>query len=218
MTASTARRAVATSAMLGTAMVVAACGTATPGQGTGAGARASTSASASATAGTPTPSRSQSASTVAATCAPSQLKAMVDTSQSGAAAGSVYVPIDLTNVSATPCTLYGYPGVSFVTSPTGNQLGRAAIRNPAAKSATVMLAPGARAHATLQVAQAGNYEPSQCQPVTAHWLRIYPPDQFTPIYTRFTTQACSAKLPATVGTQLSIMVVRPGAGTAGQGP
>jgi hypothetical protein len=141
----------------------------------------------------------------------------VDTSQGGAAAGSVYVPINFTNITGSTCTLFGYPGVSFVTSPSGSELGRAATRNPPTGT-LVTLAPGGVAHAVLRVAEAGNYSSSACVPVTAHWLRIYPPNQFNAIYARYTTQACSARLPAKVGSQVSVYVVRPGPGKAGQAP
>jgi hypothetical protein len=142
----------------------------------------------------------------------------VDTTQSGAAAGSTYVPIDFTNTSGSSCTLFGYPGVSFVSSPTGSQLGQPATRNPGAMATTVTLAPGEIAHATLQVAGAGNYSSSACTPVTAHWLRIFPPNQLTAIYAKYTVQVCSAKLPHKLGSQLAVYVVRPGPGKAGQGP
>ena len=80
-----------------------------------------------------------------------------------------------------------------------------------APAATVTLAPGAVAHATLQVAEAGNYDATQCKPVTAHWLKIFPPDQTGAAYAPFTTQACSAQLPNNIGSQLSISVIQPGA-------
>ena len=79
----------------------------------------------------------------------------MDLSQGGAAAGSTYVPIDFTNTSGSACTMDGYPGVSFVRSPSGAQLGNPASRNPAAVPATVTLAPGGVAHAILQVGEAG---------------------------------------------------------------
>jgi len=151
-------------------------------------------------------------------CATAGLKIKVDTSQGGAAAGSTYVPIDFTNTTSSTCTMFGYPGVSFVTGVPGSQIGRPAKRNPADQATMVTLAPGAVAHATLQVAEAGHYNPSDCKAVTAHWLKVYPPNQFNPIYTKYTAQVCSAKLPHGLGSQLGIYVVRPGPGKAGQGP
>lgn len=228
MTPSTTRRAFASSALLGAAMLAAACGAASPGAGPTAG---TTPASASATPGTVAPSaRSASPSASASAsqsppasaaaaftgCTPDQLRATVDTSQSSGAAGSIYFPLDFVNVSSRSCTMYGYPGVSFVTGPSGSQIGRAAARDPVVPATTVTLAPGATAHATLQVAEAGNYAASQCRPVTAHWLKIYPPDQYSAVFTRFTDLVCSAKLPAKLGSQLHITVIEPGAGKAGQ--
>jgi hypothetical protein len=142
----------------------------------------------------------------------------VVTSRGGAAAGSAYYPIDFTNISSTPCMMFGYPGVSFVTGQGGSRLGKAATRNSAVAPVPVTLAPGKVAHATIQVTDAGNYTRSECKPVTGHWLKIYPPNQFTAIYARFTTQVCSARLPQPVGSQLGVYVVRSGAGKAGQGP
>ena len=68
------------------------------------------------------------------------------------------------------------------------------------------------------MAQAGNYSSSACTPVAAHWLKIFSPDQATAIYARYDVTACSARLPAKLGSQLAVYVVRPGAGKAGQGP
>ena len=217
------RHALGMTLLLGTALCAAACSSSST-TGTNAASTPGSTPTASSAPGT-TPGPSQPASQPSATgsasasgCATAGLKVKVDTSQGGAAAGSTYVPIDFTNTSSSPCTLFGYPGVSFVSGVPGSQIGRPASRNSAVAATTVTLAPGAVAHATLQVAQAENYSPSDCKPVTAHWLRIYPPNQFNAIYTKYTAQVCSAKLPHQLGRQLSVYVVRPGAGKAGQGP
>jgi len=138
--------------------------------------------------------------------------------QGSAAAGSAYYPIDFTNTGSSPCTMFGYPGVSFTTGKGGSQLGKAAARSGGAPAAQVTLAPGAAAHAVLRVAQAGNYSASACHPVTAHWLRVYPPGETAAGYAAFTTQACSARLPSNIGSQLSVYPVRGGKGTRGQAP
>jgi hypothetical protein len=169
-------------------------------------------------AASPASSPASSGGAAAAGCASAALTAHVNVTQGGAAAGSTYVPIDFTNTSASACTLDGYPGVSFVRSRTGSQLGKPAARNPAAAATMVTLAPGGVAHATLQVAEAGNYSQSACSPVMAHWLKIFPPNQGTAIYARYEARACSARLPAKLGSQLAVYVVRPGAGKAGQAP
>ena len=216
------RHALGAAALLCTALLAAACSSSTSTSGTSLGSTpSSTPAASSAPATTPAPPSAPASATASAGvagCSSRALKAKVDTAQAGAAAGSTYVPIDFTNIGSSTCTLFGYPGVSAVDSPSGSQLGRAATRNPAASATLVTLVPGGVAHAIVQVANAGNYTPSQCSPVTAHYLRIYPPNQFTAIYAPYTVQVCSAKLPHKIGSQLSVYVVRPGPGKAGQAP
>ena len=209
-------RALGVAALLGIALLVAACGSSSSSSPPSSATSPSTAAAPSTPATSPAAPTSTPSAAVAS-CASSGLKIKVDTSQSGAAAGSVYVPIDFTNITGSTCTLFGYPGVSFVTSPSGSQLGRAATRNPPTAT-LVTLAPGGLAHAVLRVADAGNYSPSACVPVTAHWVRVYPPNQFNAIYARYKTQVCSARLPASIGRQVSVYVVRPGPGKAGQAP
>lgn len=233
MTSPAARRAVATAIICCTAAITAACASTAGSPASGQQSPTPAAAASSVTlppASTPalSPSTSspappspltQATSPQALTgCPSSALKARVATAQGGAAAGSAYYPIDFTNVSGKACTMFGYPGVSFVTGKGGSRLGKPATRNHAVAPVPVRLAPGGVAHATIQVTNAGNYTPSECKPVTGHWLKIYPPNQFTAIYARFTTQVCSAKLPQPVGSQLGVYVVRPGAGKAGQGP
>jgi Domain of unknown function (DUF4232) len=210
---SPARQTVAIAVLLWTAVLAAGCASASPSP-----PASPQPASASSAAASTTSAATPAASPRGSECASPALHATVDTTQSSGAAGSVYYPIDFTNVSGSSCTLFGYPGVSFVTGISGSQLGRAATRNTAAGPTSVTLAPNAVAHAILQVADAGNFEASQCQPVTAHWLKIFPPDQLSPIYAHFTVQACSARLPSTVGSQLSVYVVQRGPGKAGQAP
>src|SRR5262249_46343599 len=92
-------------------------------------------------------------------CATSGLAVWLGVGAGGAAAGSTYYPIELTNVSGSSCHLFGYPGVS---ASSGHQVGKAASRNPSAGAQTVVLAPGAAAHAVLQVTDVSNFPPSSC--------------------------------------------------------
>jgi hypothetical protein len=142
---------------------------------------------------------------------------VVNTSPGGAAAGSTYYPLNFTNTSNSSCYLYGYPGVSFVTGPSGSQIGEPASRNPAVAPSTVILPPGGTAHVTIQVVDALNYSKSDCQPVTAHWLKVFPPGQFSALYVKFSALTCSVKLPAKLGSPLSVDVVKGGQGQPGQG-
>lgn len=227
MTPSAARQSVTTALLLCTAVLAAACGSASltaggqssspPSSSPAAqGATPSSSPAAPSTLPSSSPSSPSAAATQA--CTTSGLKVVVNTAQAGAAAGSTYYPIKFTNTSGSSCTLFGYPGVSFSSGPSGSRIGRAASRNPAGKPVTVTLASGASAHATVQVAEAGNYSKSSCKPVTAHWLKVYPPNQVAPAYVKFTTQACSAMLPRSTGGQLSIYAMRSGPGKTGQAP
>ena len=149
-------------------------------------------------------------------CPASALKVTVNAGQAGAAAGSTYVPVDFTNTASTPCGLYGYPGMSFVTSGdgSGRQIGAAAQQNPGFGKVAVRLTAGGEAHAWLQVTQAANYPSSTCQPVTAHWLRVYAPGETEALYVSHSFSACSS-----AGVQLlTVMPVRSGQGVQGSTP
>lgn len=222
--AQVARRTGIATILLGTAVLAAACAS---NNGGGAAASAPSSSSAAATpsqAATSSSPAASSGSSAAATpstgtagCATGNLKAAVVTGEGGAAAGSTYYPLNLTNTGSSSCSLFGYPGVSWVSGPSGSQIGQPARRNPVITPATVVLAPGQTAHVTIQVVDAGNYDKSTCQPVTAHWLKIFPPGQFTALYVKFSAQTCSAKLPSNLGTPLSVDAVKAGKGKAGGG-
>jgi hypothetical protein len=187
-----ARTLLAVAVLAGSAALVAACGTAvstTSPSGATSGPGAAT---------TPVPSADPGGTPAAvsgpAPCTTSALRVSVSRSQ-GVAAGSSYFPIVFTNVSAASCTLYGYPGVSFVTGTGGSQIGIPATENPAHPRKLITLAPGQAGHAELQVVDAQNYPPADCGMVTAHWLRVYPPNQTAPVYASFTAQACTKARP-----------------------
>jgi hypothetical protein len=108
------------------------------------------------------------------------------------AAGSVFYPIVFTNSSGSACTLFGFPGVSFVTGQNGSQIGDAATRQSDKPVQAVTLSPGGVAHATLQVVQALNFPAAKCQPVNAHFLKIYPPNQTDAVIVSFDAKACAA--------------------------
>jgi Protein of unknown function (DUF4232) len=187
----------------------AASGTASSQQTQGAQAGSSSSAP------RVTPSRVPGPGSLAV-CQSTALKVVLDTSQAGGAAGSVYYPVNFTNTSAAPCGLYGYPGMSFVTAARsdGQQIGAAAQRNPAFGKLSVRLPAGGVAHAWLQVAQAGNYPASACRPETAHWLRVYPPGDTVASYVDVSLSACaSASAPL-----LTVTPVRSGRGVRGVTP
>jgi hypothetical protein len=162
------------------------------------------------------PSATPSGGSTLTACRTATLRITLDASQANAAAGSVYYPLNFTNTSASSCELYGYPGVSFAASSSGaaKQIGAAARRSSAFGKLAIRLAPGATAHSWLQVAAAGNYPASACQPVTAEWLRVYPPNETAAGYVAHTFDACSD----TSTVLLTVLPVRSGKAIAGVAP
>jgi hypothetical protein len=151
-----------------------------------------------------------------AACRSTALVMTIDLSQANGAAGSTYYPLNFTNTSTKACQMYGYPGVSFVTAGTGTarQIGAAALRSTAFAKVAVRLAPGRSAHAWLKVTVAANYPVSACDPVTAHWLKVYPPEETVAGYVSQTFSACdSASAPL-----LAILPIRSGQGAVGVTP
>jgi Protein of unknown function (DUF4232) len=127
--------------------------------------------------------------TAAPACPTSSLTVKLGLSQGYA--GGVYQVISFTNASSAACTLYGYPGVSLVTGPPYAQIGLAAERDTTAPVKLVTLAPGGAATAVLQVVDALNFPASACSPVRATNLRVYPPNQTTPVYLPDTAYGCA---------------------------
>ena len=169
---------------------------------------ASAAAPASGPAGTSGSSGTGGSAGGAAACTTAGLK--VSTGQSNGAAGSVIVPLEFTNTGTASCTLFGYPGVSFVTGAGGSQVGASAGQDPATPRQQITLAPGGSAHALLQVAVAQNFPPAKCKLTTAHLLKVYPPGQTAPLYASFTSATCAN--PSKAVRTLMVQTVQPGAG------
>jgi hypothetical protein len=202
----TAARVAAAAALACGVVLLSACGSTQAPSGGGAPATKTVT-----TTVTPSASPSSSAdpspsSTAAPACATSILHLRLG--QSNGAAGSTIVPLEFINESSQACTLYGFPGVSFVTKVGGGQIGNPASRDPASAASQVTLAASGRAHALLQVAVAQNYPAAKCHPVTAHWLQVYPPGQTAPLYLNFTSSTCTAKSVHI----LTVQTVQPGNG------
>jgi hypothetical protein len=158
-----------------------------PGPGNGSSPTAAASQGSS-----PTASASPTAAAGPAECSSADLR--VSLGRGGAAAGTAYTNLDFTNVSSTSCFMQGYPGVSLVTagSNAGSQVGSDAKRDPVYPAHAITLGSGQTAHSVLGVVTAANFPPSKCQPVTAHWLKVFPPDSTVALYIHFTTQTCSS--------------------------
>ena len=191
---------------------IAACGSTAPpaqapasGPGSTTAAAASTSAATTPATGTGTASAPATA-TGPAGCLASGLQAQLGASQG--TAGTIYQVIDLTNTSAASCTLYGYPGVSFVTGVGGRQVGAPATKNPAVAPAQVTLAPGGKANVLLAVHDAGAFP--NCRLTSVEWLRIYPPGDYGSLFVQYKTQTCANRS----NSILAVTAVSAGAGSA----
>jgi hypothetical protein len=154
-----------------------------------------------------TPAVATPSSSSATACPTSSLQVKQGVSQGYA--GGVYVVIDFTNTGASPCTLFGYPGVSLVKGPPYTQIGLAAKRSTTTPKPVVTLAPGATANALLQIVNALNYPSASCAPTKATALKIYPPNQTEPVYLPNTSSGCAKPVQI-----MYIGAVRPGSGSS----
>ncbi|MBV9379916.1 MAG: DUF4232 domain-containing protein [Streptosporangiaceae bacterium] len=182
-------------------------------------AHAAAGGSASAAAGTPSPAgaASGSAGSVGSAgsagaagpgprpCATTSLQVSMGPGQG--AAGSTYIALDFKNISGAACTLYGYPGVALAGGSPVRQIGAAATRSRALPPRLVTLAAGAIGNALLKITDARNYPAPDCGPVSSGYIQVYPPNQFSRVYVRFASTACTKQLKI-----LTIGVVQPGTG------
>jgi hypothetical protein len=120
-------------------------------------------------------------------CATSNLRTTVQGINSGA--GSTGFQLDFHNTGSKPCTLQGYPGVSFVKIH-NTQLGKAASRTGGA-TPIVTLIPNGDAYADVRTVNGqGGYSAATCQLTTVPTLRVYPPNQTESTNIPWNTQEC----------------------------
>lgn len=116
------------------------------------------------------------------------------------AAGSVYQTLALTNVGDRACELTGFPGVSYVTGDSGEQVGPAAAME-GDRGGPVRLAPDASAVATVRAVQVGAYDPAVCRPTPTRGLRVYPPGDTASLFVPLEGTGCAGTPP---GNQLTV--------------
>lgn len=142
-------------------------------------------------------------------CTAGQLGAWVAVTQGNGAAGSIFYPLQFTNLSRHACAMRGFPGVSAVDR-NGHQLGSPANWDHVVPARTVVLAPGATAHTILRWSDAAVTTAPGCHPTfSAFELRIFPPGQFSPTFAAFGLEACSRPGPI----YMSVGPILPGVGT-----
>ena len=141
-------------------------------------------------------------------CGGPGLAVWVAADQGNGGAGTIFYPLEFTNLSAHSCSLHGFAGVSAIDRD-GHQLGSPAGWDSGASN-TVILAPGATAHAVLAYHDAVLGQSPGCHSVsTASELRVYPPDQRTATDAFFDLQVCSHAGPI----YMDVGPIQPGAGT-----
>jgi hypothetical protein len=143
-------------------------------------------------------------------CTAFGLGVWVAINQGNGAAGTIYYPLEFTNLSGHACSLFGFPGVSALDAQ-GRQLGSPAGWDRTTTPHTVILEPGATAHTLLAYHDAAVSTEPGCDPVnTAVLLRVYPPGQHSATDALYDFQSCSHAGPV----YLSIFgPIVPGVGT-----
>jgi predicted small lipoprotein YifL len=226
----TLRRTCATIALTAIAVVLsavslAACGSLDPQAPTGSSGSATGSAGSSThssgspagssahvgSAGSHTGSANHTATVATAVrgCLRTDLVAWLAVPRTGFSNASNFYDLEISNVSAHDCSLYGYPGVSALRT-TGSQLGSAAGRAGGTK-ALITLAPGGTAHSTLYISDSGDYPASACHPATAGLLRVYAPGDYASMEFAFSFPACARRGPV----YLNVSTVTAGTGVPG---
>lgn len=123
-----------------------------------------------------------------------------------AAAGSLYRPLLITNTKAEPCTVQGFPGVSYVAGDDGHQVGEAAYRT-GTKGNPIKLNTGQTAASVIQFVNVHNYPDDICRPTPVRGLRIYLPQETDANFVPMPGTGCAnSELP---GNQLAVKTVGP---------
>ncbi len=129
---------------------------------------------------------------VSTRCHTAELKVTVAADEGGGAAGTNYEALVFTNTGKRTCTMYGYPGVSYVAGSQGTQVNDPFQRSTATKK-TITLKPGAAAHSSIGIPTYQNYPAANCKPTDVRGFRVYPPDETAAVFVSQPMKACSVK-------------------------
>jgi len=163
--------------LAGFGLLLTACGSSSSSPTTTTMAGASTTApSTTAPRTTSTTSGSSTTSTASGpktdSCATRDLK--ISIGSPNGTAGAVHYVLTYLNAGTSPCTLFGYPGVSFLATD-GSQIGSPAQRTTGVGVTSVTLAPGAPAYSGVSVTDPGI--PPCSSSGTATRVRVFPPGE-----------------------------------------
>ncbi|MTD56364.1 DUF4232 domain-containing protein [Amycolatopsis pithecellobii] len=132
-------------------------------------------------------------------CKAADLKLSFGAGDSGA--GTSYRPLVFTNVGDGPCTIQGFPGVSYVGGADGHQVGKPAER-VGDKGAPIKLNKGGTASVAIGFVNVQNYDTVTCQPQAVRGLRIYPPQETASMFIELPGTGCAN--PNIPGDQLTV--------------
>jgi Protein of unknown function (DUF4232) len=156
-----------------------------------AGLIAASAALAATSSGTVPANTAHAAPAAVRACTADDLGVWLAVSQLDGAAGSVYYPLQFTNLSRHACAMRGFAGVSAVDRNL-HQLGSPAGRAHVVPVRTVVLAPGRTAHAVLRYSDVTVATAPGChQTLRTFELRVYPPGQRHATYAAFDFEVCS---------------------------
>jgi hypothetical protein len=134
-------------------------------------------------------------------CTSGQTEIWLGLGLGGGSAGTIFYPLEFSNIGRHSCTLTGYPVVTGV-SGSGKQIGDPS-RPLTSRHGVVRLRPGKTAHALLGIVEAGNV----CShPVTATDLRVRAPGQRGTTDIPFSFDTCHS------GRILVVGPIKPGVG------
>jgi hypothetical protein len=136
-----------------------------------------------------------------AACTSGQTEIWLGLGLGGGTAGTIFYPLEFTNIGRRSCVLGGYPVAAAVTQD-GHQIGPSS-RRLRSRHGLVRLRPGWTAHALLGIIEAGNVCSS---PVTAVGLLVRAPGQRGSTNLPFSFEACRS------GRVLVVGPIRPGVG------
>lgn len=125
-------------------------------------------------------------------CSSSQLMVSGEPDPGSGGAGHYGIRIVFLNTASSPCSMYGYPGVSFVTGPNGSQVNDPADRASGVTKPRIVVPAEGVARSVLRLVRAENYDASACRPTWVPGLRVYPPDEYDPLYVSMPLKVCSA--------------------------
>jgi hypothetical protein len=130
----------------------------------------------------------------AVACTRRDLKMRLDARAATVAAGTAYIPLDLTNISGKACRLAGFLIVAAADHRRGPRIGAAATRARADRAARLTLRARHTAHAWILLAKVRGLPVDVCWPVRAAGLRVRLPGHHRTTFLRHRLTTCSTRI------------------------